>query len=231
MATAIEIDAEPAPRLWTTDEFWRMQEAGIIDDRSTELVLGVLTIKTTGQPHRFTVPQYHALGELGLFESQRVQLIDGEIILMSPQGANHAYQIHRLAKLLQNVFISGEEVITQLPIRPPGDSEPEPDVSVVRQGEFTRQSLARRPLLAVEISDSTLRFDRDRKSGLYARAEIPEYWIVNLRQRQVEVFRNPVEDQSHSSGWRYLTVTIHREGGEIRPLAADRALSVSEIFA
>jgi Uma2 family endonuclease len=147
--------------------------------------------------HLWTVEEYHRMGEVGLLDADtRVELIEGEIVEMAPIGDAHAATSNRLNRLL--VLAVGERGIVAVgnPVRLTQRSEPQPDFSVLRP-RADYQTKGPRPedvLLAVEVSDTTLRRDRRVKLALYARAGIPEFWIVNLEVREVEVYRSPAGD-------------------------------------
>jgi Uma2 family endonuclease len=146
--------------------------------------------------HLWTVEEYHRMDEAGLLDDARVELIEGEIVEMAPIGDAHAAVSNRLTRLL--VLAVGERGIVAVgnPVRLSPRSEPQPDFSVLRP-RADYQTRGPRPedvMLAVEVSDTTLRRDRRVKLALYARAGIPEFWIVNLEVGEVEVYRSPVGD-------------------------------------
>ena len=147
--------------------------------------------------HLWTVEEYHRMGEVGLLDADtRVELIEGEIVEMAPIGDAHAATSNRLNRLL--VLAVGERGIVAVgnPVRLSQRSEPQPDFSVLRP-RADYQTKGPRPedvMLAVEVSDTTLRRDRRVKLALYARAGIPEFWIVNLEVREVEIYRSPGGD-------------------------------------
>jgi Uma2 family endonuclease len=147
--------------------------------------------------HRWTVEEYHRMGEVGLLDPDvRVELIEGEIVEMAPIGDAHAAISNRLTRLL--VVTVGERGIVAVgnPVRLNQNSEPQPDFSVLRpRGDYeTRGPCPDDVMLAVEVSDTTLRRDRRVKLALYATAGIPEFWIVNLETREVEIYRSPAGD-------------------------------------
>jgi Uma2 family endonuclease len=177
------------------------------------------TLDRTGvQRFVFTRQAYYALGEAGVLDN-RVELIEGEIVEMPPIGPTHGAVPEPLVLLLQNAFGHGFSVRNQAAISIGEDSnpsDPQPDIAVVA-GTW-RDYLHRQPKpedvrLAVEVADSSLGFDRKIKGVLYASAGIPEYWIVNLAMRQVEVYRDPVE-----AG--YLSTVVYEVGQAIEPLHA-----------
>jgi len=159
------------------------------------------------------------MASAGAFDSMRVELIEGVIIQMAPIGDTHAAVTHPLAVILEAAFGSGFTARNQAPIALGEDSkpsEPEPDVAIV-SGNW-RDYLSRKPgpqdiKLIVEIAESTLATDRSIKGALYASAGIPEYWIVNLVDIRLEVYRGPT-----SSG--YALTQIYRSGETVELLLA-----------
>lgn len=145
-------------------------------------------------PYRFSVDQYHQMIAAGvLTENDRVQLLEGEIVCMTPIGPLHRYAVHICAKTLGKLLPPEWELMIQQPITLAA-SEPEPDLSVVRREAAL--GLDRHPgpadtAILIEVADSSLPLDRNRKQAIYAAAGIPEYWIVNLAQRCIEVYRKP----------------------------------------
>ncbi len=172
------------------------------------------------QRRRWTKEEYYRLGELGFFRGQRVELIEGELMVQSPQGPLHFIEVDRVFRLLDRVFGAGYWVRAQGPVDLSQPSEPEPDVSVVTgsSADYVRGH----PTTAVqivEVSDGTLRYDRGRKASLYARTGITDYWIVNLVDRQIEVYRDPVPDPAHFYGYRYSSQSVIVPPDGITPLA------------
>ena len=141
---------------------------------------------------RFSVDDYHRLADVGLLgENERIELLEGCLVPKMTHSPRHADTIESLSELLQRVLPPGWRVRVQLPITT-SDSEPEPDLAVVRRPrQTTGHPTAPDVALAIEVSDSTLTQDLHDKARLYARAEIVEYWVVNLRDRRLEVFRQP----------------------------------------
>ena len=157
------------------------------------------------QARRWTRSEYERMTEAGvLTENDRVELIGGEILTVTPQKSPHATGVVLASEALRRVLAFDLHVRTQLPLALGDDSEPEPDVAVVRGS--LRDYLNAHPrsaVLIVEISDSALAFDRHVKGSLYARERVAEYWIVNLVESVVEVYRDPTEDSSARFGWAY----------------------------
>ncbi len=176
---------------------------------------------------RWTRQEYHRVGDTGMFESERVQLVDGEILRMAPQRDIHAVAIGLISAALRAAFGPGVWVREQLPIRVGTYSEPEPDVSVVTGAprDYVGTDHPDRALLVVEVSDTSLTFDRKQKASLYASAGITDYWIVNLMTRSLELHRDPITTASSSMyGHRYESVTIVPEAAQLSPLAAPSAV-------
>ncbi len=175
---------------------------------------------------RFSRHEYHEMARTGILRpEERVELIHGEILAMTPQGTPHAAFIDFLDAQLQQAFGEHVSVRTQLPLALGQTSEPEPDLAVVTGHplDFV-QAHPTTALLVVEVAESSLLFDRTTKVTLYAEYLIPEYWIVNIVDRQLEVFRDP-----SSSG--YKTQKILRASESITPLhASNFSLPLTSLF-
>jgi Uma2 family endonuclease len=169
----------------------------------------------------WTQDELHRMAELGFFEGQRAELIEGEIMVLSPQKASHYTATDQAADLLRQHFGKGFHVRMQGPLDLGPHSEPEPDVAVVQGSRASYKT--RHPktaVLIVEVSDTTLKNDRGRKASLYARAGIADYWIINLVDRQLEVYRQPQPDAAQTYGHGYRDGTILTVGQNVSPLAA-----------
>lgn len=145
--------------------------------------------------HRFSVEDYHRMGEAGILPADsRVELIRGQIIDLPPIGTPHLAMVNRLNSLLAVALRGRDTVSPQNPVRLPDGSEPQPDVSILKwRADYYRR---RRPaaedvLLLIEVSDSSLDYDRTVKLPLYAESGIPESWIANLDEWVIEVYREP----------------------------------------
>lgn len=147
--------------------------------------------------HRFTVEKYHQMIEAGVFsENDKVELIEGMILQTAVVGIPQAYSVDEVYQAISKLLPVGWKAFMQRPITL-ADSEPEPDVSVVRGSGADFKDRHPGPSdigLLIEVADSSLMFDRITKRRIYAAAGIPEYWIVNLIQRQIEVYREPMGD-------------------------------------
>jgi Uma2 family endonuclease len=179
---------------------------------------------------RWTRAEYYRLADEGWFTGQRVQLLRGEIVQMPPQGHPHSMGIFRVSRFLQMAFGDRHWVRIQMPLNVLEDSEPEPDVAVTQQPAESYHNHPTSALIVVEISDSSILLDR-RKAGLYSAARIPEYWIVNLAARRLELYRQPVADEKQEFGYRYAEIGALGEDETIAPLARpDAKILVKKFF-
>jgi Uma2 family endonuclease len=168
--------------------------------------------------------EYHRMAEVGIFDGERVELLRGAIIKMSPTNPPHADTLDRLAEILLPALVGRARVRTQGPVLAADDSEPEPDLAVFALGDYSGRH-PDRVMLVVEVSDSPLRKDRLLKGPLYAESGFEEYWIVDVAARTVEVHRGPLGD-----GWK--SVTRH-DATETLHVAAfpDVTLPIAQLFA
>lgn len=182
---------------------------------------------------RFSRAEYDRLIDLGVFQpGEPIELIGGELIVAEPQGEAHYTAIRKTAKALEAAFGPGWEVRTQGPIGLDDDSEPEPDVAVVPGApeDYAREHPSR-PVLTVEVSESSLAIDRHHKGSVYARAGLADYWIVNLVDRVLEVYRDPVPDSAARFGWRYGRRETFDASARATPLAAPASsIAVSQLL-
>jgi Uma2 family endonuclease len=174
---------------------------------------------------RFTRAEYDRLIEVGIFQpDEHIELIGGELLVAEPKGAAHYTAVVKTARVLEAAFGPGWYVRREGPVGLDDDSEPEPDVAVV-PGEPDDYSRAHpsRPVLTVEIAESSLADDRRRKGSLYARAGLAEYWVLNLIDRVLEVYREPAPDPTAPFGWRYTRSEVFAASAFVTPLAAPAA--------
>ncbi|CAN5462133.1 Uma2 family endonuclease [soil metagenome] len=168
---------------------------------------------------RLTREEYHAMPDNG-----RTELLDGLVFTLMGQSGRHFSTWRRLAQLLVAGLEPGSHIRTQGPILTSSDGEPEPDVAIVKGSpeDYTFENPASSDVLFIaEVSDHTLRKDRGRKAAAYARAAIPEYWIVDLVHDLIEKRTNPTP-----TGYR--TVETYRRGEEIDGLSVDEILGPEE---
>jgi Uma2 family endonuclease len=166
--------------------------------------------------HRFSVDDYHRMAETGILApADRTELIDGEIIHMPAVGSPHIGAVLALTRLLVRAVPSSVVVSVQSPIQMGDQGMPEPDLALLRSrpdGYRTPPSPAAEDvLLLIEVSDTSLRFDRDTKVPLDARHGVPEVWIVDLAAGVVEVYRKP-------AGATYTEVATRGRGEALEPL-------------
>ena len=144
---------------------------------------------------KFTREEYHRMGEVGILKpDDRVELIRGEIIEMSPIGRRHVAFVDNLTQLLVMALTGRAIVSVQNPIALSDDTEPEPDLKILRRRAVPykdRDAWAEDALLVIEVAETSLRYDRTSKRELYAEAGIPEYWVVNTMSEEIEVYRAP----------------------------------------
>src|SRR5882724_3451247 len=169
--------------------------------------------------------EYERLIESGFFQpGDPIELVGGQLIVAEPQGSSHFAAIRAVEEALRAAFGPGWEVRTQGPIALDEESEPEPDVAVVPgTPRDYRDAHPARPVLVVEVAESSLVTDREHKGSLYARAGVGDYWIVNLVDRVLEVYREPAPESAAPFGWRYRSVTTLGPEASAKPLAAHGA--------
>ena len=164
--------------------------------------------------YRWTRREYERMGEAGVFAPEaRVELIEGEIVEMSPLGSRHTGAVRMAEELLRTIFGEGFDIRVQMPIDLGPKNQPEPDVAVVRghyRDYIEAHPTAAETVLVVEVSDTTLAFDQTTKLAVYAEAGIAEYWIANLPEACVEIYREP-------KGTTYRAKQTVEAGDEIAP--------------
>ncbi|CDH47694.1 MAG: Uma2 family endonuclease [Candidatus Competibacteraceae bacterium] len=177
--------------------------------------------------HHWTVAEYHRMGDMGLLnEDSRVELIEGELIEMAPIGSSHGGEV----KYFNNKFVSllqGKVIVSvQDPIILGGYAEPQPDIALLRwRDDFYRKANPHPEdvLLLIEVSDSTLRYDCDVKVPLYASHGIPEVWLLDIQNRQLEIYRDPINGHYQQRDCR--------QTGKIAPiLCPDAVIDLAEVF-
>ena len=174
---------------------------------------------------RWTRVEYDRLIDKGVFQpDERLELLAGHLVVREPQGDPQILAIERLNEVLRGAFGPEWRVRIQLPIALDDESEPEPDVSVAAGRPLeTTEAKPSRLALVVEVADTSLVFDRGHKGSLYARARMREYWVVNLVDRVLEVYRDPAPDASAPYGWGYRVALTLGPDDHVTPLAAPSA--------
>ena len=187
----------------------------------------------SARTRRWTRAEYEHLIEIGIFRpGEPVELMDGDLVVSEPQGSAHCTAIGLVEDALRAALPAGWFVRSQGPLALDNDSEPEPDVALIpgARRAYAQQHPAR-PALVIEVSESSLALDRDYKGSLYARAHLDDYWIVNLIDRVVEVYRQPVPDSSAPYGWRYASREVLAHDASVELLAVPSLrLRVSDLL-
>lgn len=223
-------------RRWTRVEYERLVELGVLhEDEPVELIGGRIVAKgrypLVERP--WTRAEYERLVGAGLLRSgESVGPVEGAGLCREPQGSRHATAVELTARALAAAFGPGFAVRTEKPLALGDQSEPEPDVAVVAGSlRDYRDAHPGHALLVVEVADTSLDMDRRHKGSLYARAGIPEYWIVDLAGRIAEVHRAPEPDPAAAFGWRYARREVVGADGSIAPAArADARVAVADLL-
>lgn len=190
--------------------------------------------KITDEPQRikWTQEDYYRMAELGFFQGKKVELIEGEIIEMAPMKSLHMTAMMLASELLREMFAEDYSVRVQGPLSFNETTEPEPDVAVVKGKirDFT-DAHPKTAELIIEVSDATLRYDRTNKASLYAKNKIKDYWIINVKDKRLEVYRRPIKDKTAFYGFSYAEILIFTENDEVSPLAApDAKIKVADLL-
>jgi Uma2 family endonuclease len=181
---------------------------------------------------RWTREEYYRLDEQGWFQNQRVELIDGEIIQLSPPSPPHSVAVELVDDVLKRIFLDGYSLRHQASVVHGNYSQPEPDLAVVRGN--IRDYVNEHPktaVLIVEVSRTSLAYDKNRKLHLYASMGVPEYWILDLNDRQLLVYREPTADASAPFGFLYAAALTLSESELVSPLEKPAAtIAVSALL-
>lgn len=184
------------------------------------------------EPRRFTAKEYMRLWKIGFFgRDEHIELIDGQIVVMAahgpPHGSGMMHSNNTLVLALNETHLVGPATTVWLDAW----SVPQPDFAVVHRASPDAGGHIAHPDLLVEVSHTSLRYDRGIKASLYARAGIQEYWIVNVKNRQLEVHRDPGPADQKPFGFGYATITMHRSRDVVSPLARpDAKIRVGDLF-
>jgi Uma2 family endonuclease len=220
--------ASPARRTWTDEEYERMGELGILPESGVELIHGEVREKNAwGTPRRWTYEDWERMVAGGIVdEDDRLELIDGDLVCMTPVGDRHMYTVDLVAEYLWSEMRGRAIVRVQSPLKFNTGEARVPDLVLLRMHEDRYRSRPAGPwdaLLVVEVSDSSLARDLA-KVEEYARAAIPEYWIVDVNRPAVLVHQRPV-------GGEYTDVHEYRHGHAFAsPALAGREVRVEEVL-
>lgn len=232
-----DIEDEPKVHLWTREEYYKMADAGLFFEKHVELIEGQVLERYEDpdpRPYLWTREEYYRMLEIGLFEGKHVEFIEGQIIEMSAMKSPHATALRLVAEALRPVFADECFLSIQSPLRMTlgTQADPEPDVAVIHGN--IRDYVNEHPStawLVVEISETTLRYDRNRKASIYARAMIDEYWILNLKHKQLEVYRYSIQDALAPLGFKYRDKLILKSGDSVSPLTKSEAkIAVADLL-
>jgi Uma2 family endonuclease len=227
-------DTWPRPWKWTREKYYRLGELGIFDRpfgrRRVELLDGDIWEQhhddlTNPAPRLFpfTWEQLLKVWEAGLFDGQRVELVHGRVLVMSPMNDPHAHGIVLALHALQSAFGPNHTLRPQLPMLLSAGVAPEPDLAVVAGPPRSNPSHPTTALLVVEVSDTTIDYDTTTKAGLYATAGIPEYWVVDLPGHRLLVFRDPAPLPAGLGASAYQTQLTLGPADSVAPLAVPSA--------
>jgi Uma2 family endonuclease len=217
-AVGLQHEKTPKPFLFTREQYYQMSEWGWFEGQKVERLEGEIWNQYGNE---------RAEGPALRFDGHRVELIGGEIVEMPAQHDIHLASVTLAQDALRLAFGSGYWVRVQgsLDLSPHGI--PDPDIAVTPGNpRGAARTIAPSALLVVEISESSLAYDRGAKASLYAAGGIADYWIVNLVGRQLEVHRGPVADAAQPFGFGYSGRTILDPGDAVAPLAAPNAIVV-----
>lgn len=216
-------------RQFNVDEYYRLAEIGILSIRGVELIDGdVLEMNGRGTPRRWTYDEYVQMGEAGILSGEeRTELIRGEIVCMTPVGHRHIYVVDLLTEHLAEWCRGSALLRVQSPLKFNDLEAPQPDLCLLRLHEdryLSREAGPWDALLVVEVSDSSLLRDRDVKGPMYARAAIPEFWIVDLSRDVVLVHEEP-------AGGEYTVVREYGIGDSWNsPALGGRQIRATDVF-
>jgi Uma2 family endonuclease len=186
----------------------------------------------TAKQIRFTVDEYFKMSEAGVFDDKRVELIEGRIYRMHAQAHPHRWAVSKASRTFISRFPPKMHwVVTQgtLPLGRFG--APDPDLHVFAAPEGTAEEQLPKPFIVVEISDKSYRKDSGPKLRQYASSGIRDYWIVNLVQRRIEVYRKPENPSGKRRDWRYGEVQFYRPGQKIKLLEYPKiAIEVDDVL-
>jgi Uma2 family endonuclease len=182
--------------------------------------------------HRWTHEEFYKMADMGFFEDERVELIEGQVVEMSPIYEPHATAVTLADDVLREVFGKGWVIRVQNPLSFGADSAPQPDLAVIQgKARDFKDAHPSTSALIIEIADSSLFYDRNTKASLYAKAGISDYWIINLQERQIEIYRQPVADIDADYGFSYAEISIFKEGGSVSPIAKpDAVIEVRDLL-
>ena len=183
----------------------------------------VFAVEAPPQVKRWTKREYNRLIDRDVFGKQRVMLVRGELIEMPAMGHLHVFGCSNVLEWLVRTLTPDYRIRDQAPFEVPGESVPQPDAAVVTHEQMIRLPQPNAAVLVVEVADSSVELDRQMAFD-YAAALVPDYWLINMRDREIEVFRDPVPDATAAVGYRYQSHRMYRDGETIAPLVRPDAV-------
>ncbi|MCC5648152.1 Uma2 family endonuclease [Nostoc sp. CHAB 5824] len=181
---------------------------------------------------KYTIEEYEQIGNFGLFEGERLELVEGNIIEMSPITARHNTYVDNANEVMRRYFRIGYRVRVQSSFIIPGYNEIQPDIAVVRgrlQDFFSRHP--DQAALIIEVAETSQEYDMGAKAQLYARAGVEDYWVIDTSRPRLYVHRQPVADSNASYGFRYSSVVELARADTVSPLARPRSIiSVTDLL-
>jgi Uma2 family endonuclease len=191
-------------------------------------------MQSLAEPHVYfwNRAEYYKMNEAGLFEGKHVELIEGRVMEMSPLGSLHATAVALVGRTLEGAFGSSCFARWQMPLNAGELSEPEPDIAII-QGDVRefRDAHPKMAVLVVEAAEASLTYDRTQKGSLYAKMGIPDYWILNLPRRVLEVCRQPVRNASSPFEYAYAEFKVLTERDFVSPvLRPDVEIAVADLL-
>lgn len=172
------------------------------------------------QPYQFTFEEYQRLGDIGIAQGKRVELIGGMIFEMSPQHEHHVVTIEKIRRQLDQILSSEFWIRIQSPLGLVDGSAPEPDIAVIRGNPDHFDHHPTTASLVIEVSISSLYYDLTKKASLYAASGVTDYWVVDVEARRIEVFRSPEADPAADFDSSYRSHTVHLPGDILEALIA-----------
>jgi Uma2 family endonuclease len=189
--------------------------------------------ESTLRTYRWSRPAYGRLIDEGILcEDDPIELLNGRLVVREPKHSLHSTATQLVVETLRMVFGTGWVIRVQEPIAASRWSEPEPDIAVVpgRPRDYLADHPAR-PVLVVEVAQASLRLDRTRKAAIYARARVEDYWIVNLVDRALEIYREPARLDAPGRRWGYRSIETLGLDASVSPLAAPGArIAVADLL-
>lgn len=164
---------------------------------------------------RWTVRDYFRMAKADLFHGRRVELINGEVVEVQAQANPHRTSVTKITRLLLSAFGPSDWVVIQGTLVLPPHGAPDPDFHVLDVPEGTPDDRLPLPILVIEVCDTTYLRDSGPKLRMYARAGIEDYWIVNIPERRVEVYRRPEQTTAQRSRWGYGEIRMHNGGDQV----------------